>query len=56
VSAIADSLQQRCRESKRYGVAQARKVFNLAVLDALSGADFATFPDVRRGARAGSAN
>jgi hypothetical protein len=43
VSRIADSLKKRRRESTPYGVANARKVPNLAALCALSGADFATF-------------
>ena len=49
MSRVANSLQKRCRESTPYGVAHARKVSNLAALGALSGADFATFPDASRG-------
>jgi hypothetical protein len=44
VSRIANSLKKRRRESTPYGVANARKVSNLAALCALSGADFAAFP------------
>jgi len=43
VSRIANSLKKRRRESTPYGVANARKVSNLAALCALSGADFAAF-------------
>jgi hypothetical protein len=43
VSRIANSLKKRRRESTPYGVANARKVSNLAALCVLSGADFAAF-------------